>query len=111
MIAGGMEGWRNPARYLAPLAIVAVAAASYVIVHHAVADKHTSTTLSVVQTTTTSNRPTHKVSSKSKFYTVQPNDTLSRIAARTGVSLATLERLNPKVSPDSLHPRQRLRLR
>jgi LysM repeat protein len=49
--------------------------------------------------------------SKAKFYVVKPNDTLSRIAAKTGVSLSTLESLNPNVTPDSLHPQQRLRLR
>ena len=113
MIAGGMEGWRNPARYLAPLAIAAVAAASYVIVHKALMHKHASASLSIVQTTTSSShsRTTHRISSKGKFYVVKPNDTLSRIAAKTGVSLGTLENLNPNVTPDSLHPQQRLRLR
>jgi LysM repeat protein len=112
MIAGGMEGWRNPARYLAPLAIAAVAAASYVIIHKALMHKHASASLSIVQSTTSSpSRTTHRISSKGKFYIVKPNDTLSRIAAKTGVSLGTLENLNPNVTPDSLHPQQRLRLR
>jgi LysM repeat protein len=112
MIAGGMTGWRNPARYLAPLAIAAVAVASYTIVHNAIKHKHKSAPLSIVQTTTTSTntRAGHRVS-KAKFYVVKPNDTLSRIAAKTGVSLSTLESLNPNVTPDSLHPQQRLRLR
>jgi LysM repeat protein len=113
MIAGGMTGWRNPARYLAPLAIAAVAVASYTIVHRALMHRNTSGSLSIVQSTTTgtSTRTGHKVSSKAKFYSVKPNDTLSRIAAKTGVSLSTLENLNPNVTPDSLHPQQRLRLR
>jgi LysM repeat protein len=113
MIAGGMEGWRNPARYLAPLAIAAVAAASYVIIHHALMHKHTAASLSVVQSSTTSSHSgtTHKTSTKAKFYIVRPNDTMSKIAARTGVSLGILEQLNPNVSPDALHPQQRLRLR
>jgi LysM repeat protein len=112
MIARGMTGWRNPARYLAPLAIAAVAAASYVIVHHALVPKHTSASASVVQSTsTTRSRATHRISGKSKFYFVRPNDTMSKIASRTGVSLSTLEQLNPNVNPDALHPQQRLRLR
>jgi LysM repeat protein len=114
MIADGMTGWRNPARYLAPLAIAAVAVASYTIVHRALMHKHTSASLSIVQSNTTGTSTTragHKVSNKAKFYVVKPNDTLSRIAAKTGVSLTTLESLNPKVTPDSLHPQQRLRLR
>jgi LysM repeat protein len=112
MIADGMTGWRNPARYLAPLAIAAVAVASYTIVHRALMHKHKSASLSIVQTATTptTTRAGHKVS-KAKFYVVKPNDTLSRIAAKTGVSLSTLESLNPNVTPDSLHPQQRLRLR
>ncbi|MBV9803077.1 MAG: LysM peptidoglycan-binding domain-containing protein [Solirubrobacterales bacterium] len=105
-----MVGWRNPARYLAPLAIAAVAAAAYVIVHSALADKHTAASLTIVQPTTTTTRARHKVS-KARFYVVRPNDTLSKISARTGVSLSTLEALNPNVSPDSLHPQQRLKLR
>jgi LysM repeat protein len=112
MIAGGMTGWRNPARYLVPLAIAAVAAVSYVIVHHALMHKHTSASLSIVQSTTTArSRTGHKVSTKAKFYSVRPNDTMSKIASRTGVSLSTLEQLNPNVNPDALHPRQRIRLR
>jgi LysM repeat protein len=113
MIADGMTGWRNPARYLAPLAIAAVAAASYVIVHHALMHKHTSASASIVQSTTTSghSKTSHRISSKAKFYFVRPNDTMSKIATRTGVSLATLELLNPNVNPDALHPQQRLRLR
>jgi LysM repeat protein len=113
MIADGMTGWRNPARYLAPLAIAAVAAASYVIVHHALMHEHTSASLSVVQTNTSTSRSrtTHRVSTKAKFYVVRPNDTMSKISARTGVSLAALKLLNPNVNPDALQPQQRLRLR
>ncbi len=113
MIARGMEGWRNPARYLAPLAIAAVAAASYVIVHKALMHKHSSSSLSIVQTSTTrsSKTTTHHVSTKGKFYVVRPNDTMSKISARTGVSLTVLEQLNPNVNPDALHVQQRIRLR
>lgn len=112
MIAGWMVGWRNPARYLAPLAIAAVAVAAYVIVHSALAHKHTAAPLTIVQptTATTTSRAGHKVS-KARFYTVRANDTLSEISRRTGVSLSTLEALNPNVRPDSLHPQQRLKLR
>ncbi len=111
MIAGGMVGWRNPARYLAPLAIAAVAAASYAIIHRAIEDKHTTTSLSIVQSSSTTPKATHKISTKTKFYVVRPNDTLSKISVRTGVSVSTLEELNPNVNPNALRPRQRLRLR
>jgi LysM repeat protein len=111
MIAPAMVGWRNPARYLAPLAIVAVAAAAYLIVHTAVAHKHTSPPLPLVQSATTSSSAATTLAPPKKFYVVQPNDTLSRIAVKTGVSLSTIERLNPSVNPDALHPSQKLRLR
>ena len=112
MIADGMTGWRNPARYLAPLAIAAVAVASYVIVHHALMHKHTTASVSVPTSTSSSHsRTTHRVSNKAKFYVVRPDDTMSKISARTGVSLATLKLLNPNVNPDALQPQQRLRLR
>lgn len=106
-----MVGWRNPARYLAPLAIVAVAVAAYLIVHTAVAHKHTLPSLPLVQSATTSSGSATTLVPKKKFYVVQPNDTLSRIAVKTGVSLSTIERLNPNVNPDALHPSQKLRLR
>ena len=105
-----MMGWRNPARYLAPLALAAVAVVAYVIVHKAVTHTHASPP-PIVQTTSTRAVTSHHVAPKAKFYVVQPNDTLSRIAARTGVSLGELEALNPNVNPDALHPSQRLRLR
>jgi len=108
-----MVGWRNPARYLAPLALAAVAVAAYVIIHHALAPKPAPRP-ALVQTTNTSSSQTvagHHGRPKAKFYTVQQGDTLSRIAARTGVSLTTLETLNPSINPDALHVSQRLRLR
>ena len=108
-----MVGWRNPARYLAPLAIAAVATVAYLIVHHTLIHKHTATPTPVVQTTSSSTAKgtTHRVSLSAKFYVVRPDDTLSKIAARTGVSVSALESLNPGVNPNALHPSQKLRLR
>ncbi len=112
MIARAMVGWRNPARYLAPLALAAAAAAAYSIVHHALEHKHASPPAPIVQTTSTHTRHGGSATAaKAKFYVVQPSDTLSKIAARTGVALSTLEALNPSINPDALHPTQRLRLR
>jgi LysM repeat protein len=107
-----MVGWRNPARYLAPLALVGAAIATYAVVHSALHHNQAASRPPVVQTAPTRPRSGQSVSArKSKFYVVQPNDTLSRIASRTGVSLSTLEALNPSVNPNTLHPGQRLRLR
>jgi LysM repeat protein len=111
MIAPAMVGWRNPARYLAPLALAATAVAAYAIVHSAVTHKHPAPAPSVVQHAPLHRVRGHKTPTKAKFYVVRQNDTLSKIAARTGVSVSTLEELNPNVNPDALHPAQRLRLR
>jgi LysM repeat protein len=112
MIARAMEGWRNPARYIVPLALAASVAATYVIVHHALGNKHSSTTSATVQTTTTvAHSHANSGSSKAKFYVVKAGDSLSAIAAKTGVSMSTIERLNPHLNPNALQPSQRLRLR
>lgn len=44
------------------------------------------------------------------IYTVQSGDTLGDIAARTGVNVAALARLNGLRDPDRLYPGQRLRV-
>ena len=106
-----MVGWRNPARYLAPLALAAAATGTYVIVHDAMKHKHAPAPAPILQSTPTHTRIGRPGHAKVKFYVVRPNDTLSKIAARTGVPLATIEALNPTVSPDALHPAERLRLR
>jgi LysM repeat protein len=46
-----------------------------------------------------------------QFYTVQTGDTFSSISVKTGVSIADLERLNPRVSSNALHVGQRLRVK
>jgi LysM repeat protein len=113
MIARAMEGWRNPARYIVPLALAASVTASYLIVHHALVNKHSSTTTTTLQTTTTVAHHGHagSASAKPKFYVVKPGDSLSGIAAKTGVPIATIEALNPHLNPNALQPSQRLKLR
>jgi LysM repeat protein len=113
MIAGAMVGWRNPARYIAPLALAAALTATYLIVHHALIDKHSSTTTSTVQTTSTvvTHHGHGSAASKATFYVVKPGDSLSEIAAKTGVAITTIEALNPHLNPNRLQPSQRLRLR
>ena len=46
-----------------------------------------------------------------KAYVVQPGDTLSAIAHKTGVSIAQLQRLNPDVDPQILIAGDKLKLR
>lgn len=46
-----------------------------------------------------------------RFWTVRAGDTFSVIAASTGVSVATLESLNPTVSPTTLFIGEKIRTR
>ena len=45
------------------------------------------------------------------YWTVRRGDTYSKIAARTGLTLAELEAFNPRVAPAEIQPGQRLKLR
>jgi LysM repeat protein len=102
---------RSRGRYLAPIALAATITGTYLIVHNGLTHKSSTTTSHVNnQSPTVAKRP--KTVAKAKFYVVQPGDTLSSIAQKTGVSVSTLESLNPKlVDPNSLQTAQRLRLR
>ena len=102
---------RNPARYLAPLALAASIAGTYLIVHSTLGAKSSSS-----QQTGTISQRTRAAKSRArtaakKFYTVQSGDSLSAISVKTGVSVATLESLNPNVDPAALQAGQLLRLR
>ena len=59
--------------------------------------------------TTSTNRKTSTTKHR-RSYTVKAGDTLSAISVKTGVSLDTLERLNPKLDADTLHAGQKVRL-
>jgi LysM repeat protein len=102
---------RSRGRYLAPIALAATITGTYLIVHNGLANK--SSTAASQASSRPSTAPQHpKTVEKAKFYVVQPGDTLSSIAQKTGVSITTIESLNPRVvHPNSLQTAQRLRLR
>lgn len=114
-----MSARHRPTRWLAPLAIVAVAAAGYGIARSAMrdgdsSDTRTGTTQRPAAKTTTT--PATKVESNPaeptrRTYTVRAGDTLSAISLETGVSVARLEVLNPDLDVQALQPGQRLKLR
>jgi LysM repeat protein len=95
------------ARYLAPIALVAVAGGTYVVIHSGLQSKP-STTTQVQPANRGSGRRRRRLA---KYYRVRGGDSLSGIAVKTGIPLATLEALNPRVPPDALQNGQRLRLR
>jgi LysM repeat protein len=101
------------ARLLAPLALATVAVGVYLIVHSTIDNKTTTTVTQSDTTLRASGQHHHKQKPKPRFYIVKQGDTLSSIAAKTGVALTRLTTLNPSVSapPYSLQTGQRLRLR
>jgi LysM repeat protein len=49
--------------------------------------------------------------SEGKFYTVEPGDSLTSIADKTGISVNKLTQLNPDLDPQALISGQRVKLR
>jgi LysM repeat protein len=105
---------RSPARFLAPLALLAVIGALYLIVKpHASSDGGTAvptTTAQPGKKQTAKKSGAHK-KKRAKTYTVQPGDTPSGIAEKAGISLSKLEQLNPSLDPQALAPGTKLKLR
>jgi LysM repeat protein len=98
---------RSPARFFAPIALIAVVAGTYLIVQHGLAaKKHTRRPQNTSHLT-----HTQRKYEKKKFYVVQAGDSLTLIGVRTGIPVGTIEALNPNVDPNALQPGQRLRLR
>jgi N-acetylmuramoyl-L-alanine amidase len=99
---------RGLARFLAPLALMAVVAGVILVVvlstvSHAPAPLRSTHSVNVTHTT--------PAKPKRQAYTVKTGDSLTAIAVRTGVSVDTLERLNPDADPQALHVGERLKLR
>jgi len=96
------------ARWLAPLALLLVALLTVIILASGGGPSSGSVdpALSTVSTTQTSVKTTGP-----RYYTVRSGDTLTSISLDTGVSVETLEQLNPGLDTQALQPGQRLRLR
>jgi LysM repeat protein len=102
------EPWRKPKRtswiprILAPLALVAVVIAVFVIVNGSIGDD------SGGGDTTT--KTTEKKGEIPKKYVVQPGDSISSIAEEFDISTDRIQRLNPDVDPQALNAGQVLKL-
>jgi LysM repeat protein len=116
-----MRHRRSPARWLAPIALVACAVAVYAIVNDSPGSgkpARTRTTaanaVGASKTRTVSERTRsarrRRSSGRKRTYVVRSGDTLSSIAQRTGVSLARLQSLNPRLDSQSLQTGQRVKL-
>jgi LysM repeat protein len=108
------QGRRSPARLLAPIALVLVAAACAVVVLSSTASdsgEQTSEGTSERRATQTSPRAGRERRPRRAFYVVKTDDTLDRIAAKTGVPVERLLELNPELDPLALVSGQRIKLR
>jgi LysM repeat protein len=104
---------RSPARFLAPIALVAFAFALYTVVQNAREPAGSNSGAPAAQSpTATPAKDTAKKSTKRKrkTYTVKTGDTPSGIAEKTGVPLETLLDLNPDLDPQTLAPGERIKL-
>jgi LysM repeat protein len=97
---------RSRARYLAPIALAAVIAGTYLVVHAGLSKKH-----AVAHPQARTAQRGHRKFARVKFYVVKQGDSLSGIAQQTGIPISTLESLNPKINPNALQTGQRVRLR
>lgn len=115
------RGRRRPPRtwesYAAPIAFLVAATVAVLLVRSAL--RHDSsqpvvTTRPPVTTTATASPPTattkRKPGAKGRYYVVQAGDTFGTIAAKSGVSVAQIEQLNPNVASTSLHIGQKIRV-
>jgi len=88
--------WR---RYVAPAAFLAAVTIAVVLVRAGLESGGSSAT-TVATTTVLAKR----------YYRVHAGDTFAVIAHKTGVSVKTIQRLNPRVRATSLHIGERLRI-
>jgi LysM domain len=107
---------RSLARFLAPLALVAVSVALFVVVSSSMTDENDAGPNQATETQPSSSpngdgdeRPRERRGPR--FYTVKAGDTPSAIADKTEVPLEDILRLNPDLDPQTLSPGARIRLR
>ena len=105
------------ARVLAVLALAAVALAIFLVISSSMEDSDDGKDKPAVQRQGPSNNQGNNNGNRNqndappKFYVVQPGDSLSLIAEKTGVSLERLQQLNPDIDPQLLASGVKLRLR
>lgn len=111
----GSRATSGQARWLAPLAVSALAIAILVVAagsgvdENGGGDGNGSGAPTEVRELTTAEEDGE--SSGERQYVVQPGDTLSSIAIETGVPVEELQALNPDVDPQALASGERLKLR
>ena len=96
------------------MALITCAVAVYAVVDNTLLKKDSASSSSGGPQQTTTTKTTSKKGTKARkrrrAYVVKSGDTLSAISIKTGVSMTTIQRLNPKLEADTLHAGQRVRL-
>jgi LysM repeat protein len=103
---------RSPARFIAPLALVAVGVALFMVISSSLDRSSDGNTPAGTSGNGPSATPTPERERKGpRRYRVRTGDTPSSIAEKTGVPLEEILRLNPDLDPQTLAPGQRIKLR
>ena len=106
---------RSPARFLAPLALVAFALALFLVVSSTTKDDgSTPGARDAAQPAQSTASPDGKGEKKRKAprsYTVKTGDTPSGIAEKVNVPLEQILELNPDLDPQTLTPGTKIKLR
>jgi hypothetical protein len=108
-------------RYVAPAAFLLAATIAIVLIRsglesggspsHATVSVPTTPRKHIATTTPARSTTKNPRSGGAKFWTVQAGDTFGVISSKSGVPVATLQRLNPKVSSTSLFIGEKIQLR
>ncbi|MFN8216208.1 MAG: LysM domain-containing protein [Solirubrobacterales bacterium] len=98
------------ARILAALALIAVIVAVVMIVSHSLKEDSSSSKKTGANHHAKKHKPKQQ-KTKAKTYEVQSGDTLTAIAAKTGLTVAELQALNPEVDAQNLTVGEVLKLR
>jgi LysM repeat protein len=100
-------------RILAPLALIALIVAIIVVASNSgySGGGSSGTSTSARPSATSTNNAQAPRTTHRRRYTVKAGDTLGAIAEKTGVSVTTLEDLNPGLDPTQLVAGQKLKLR
>src|SRR3954447_26023119 len=117
----GTYARRSPLRFLAPVALVAFGIALLMIVSSSNGGGGGNTPSASEQAksrdlgTSTKKKSKRRRSANgalpTRSYTVQKGDTLGSISEKTGISVATLQELNPQIDPQQLTTGQKIKLR
>jgi LysM repeat protein len=107
---------RSPARFVAPIALVAFAVALFVVVSSNIGDDGDPPgARGASQPTESTAAPNGKAQKKKKrtprSYTVKAGDTPSGIAEKNDVPLDRIFELNPELDPQTLTPGTKIKLR